>query len=183
MFIGCTTIPKESIFVSKSIGEQIKINEISYLNLTNKYFELKSQMIDEWIRFTYLPKLIDNINKALEAKKMNPCLNKEQIADILFKAIVKRNSMQSELEKTRIIVVEKIRNNYSNLTRANRSLTDLLKSASKVQDLIEEKSKKHLGIEFDFEEFDKTFDKYLKQANDGTKKAEKLYEKAREFIR
>ncbi len=177
IFIGCASIPKSTYQVSEIIGEKIKSNEEAYLNLVDKYFEEKRDKIDMWIVRVYFPRLIDNIKKQMTTRP-----TENQYEDIVGVVIEKRDEMQLELEKTRVIVIETVRTNYSELIRANKDLTQLLKSSSDLKDAIEKQVKKTTGVKFDFDEFDKTFEGYLDTSDKAVKQTKKLYDKVEELI-
>ena len=175
--IGCASIPKESVQVSKIIGDGIAENEKAHLSLVNKYFELKSEQIDMWVVRVYFPKLIDNIKVELST-----LLTENQYEEIVTVVIEKRDDMQKDLEKTRVKVVADIQENYTELIRANSDLTRLLQASSDLKEATEQQLKK-VGVEFDFDEFDKSFSKYLNQADKATSQGEKLYDNAQKYIK
>jgi len=180
--IGCASVPKESVQVSKIIGDGIAENERAHTSLVNKYFELKSEQIDMWVVRVYFPKLIDNIKVELNKSNMSTLLTENQYEEIVTVVIEKRDDMQKDLEKTRVKVVGEIQENYTELIRANSDLTRLLQASSDLKEATEQQLKK-VGVEFDFDEFDKSFSKYLNQADKATSQGEKLYDNAKKYIK
>lgn len=160
--IGCASIPKSTYQVSETIGETIRSNEVAHLELVDKYFGEKREKIDLWIVRVYFPHLIDNIKMELKRENMSEQLTENQYEDVVAVVIGTRDEMQSNLEQIRISVVEKVRTNYSELIRVNSDLTQLLKSSSELKEVLEKNINKSVGIEFDFDEFDKSFNNQLK---------------------
>ena len=182
-FIGCASIPKSTYQVSEIIGDGIKSNEKAYLELVDKYFEEKRQKIDMWIVRVYFPRLIDNIKVELNKANMEVQLSENQYEDIVATVIEKRDDMQLELEKARVIVIERVRSNYSELIRANADLTQLLKSSADLKDAIEKQIDKTTGIKFDFDEFDKSFDTYIDNTDKAVNQGGKLYDKVEKYVK
>lgn len=181
--VGCASIPKSTYQVSEIIGDGIKSNETAYLELVDKYFQEKREKIDLWVVRVYFPRLIDNIKSELSKANISSGLSENQYEDIIQVVIEKRDEMQLELEKTRVIVVERVRDKYSDLIRANTELTQLLKSSSDLKEQLEKKINEKAGIDFDFDTFDESFTDYLEQADKTVTGGNKLYNEVEKNIK
>jgi hypothetical protein len=180
---SCARIPKDTVVLSKEVGKGIAENQRAYISLFNRYFEQKKTLIDQSITEKYIPLYIENIRKELEVAGQDPdSLGTERLKDILTDVIKKRDEMQSELEKTRIMLIERISADHDLLLQANATITGLLQSAVDVKEAtsaLGETLVKPLKSGFDFDEFEKIFDNYLDKSANIAGEAEKLSEKVK----
>lgn len=180
---SCASIPKDTVVLSKEVGKGIAENQRAYISLFNRYFDQKKTLIDQAITEKYIPLYIANIQKGLEEAGQDPnSLGIERLKDILTDVIKKRDEMQSELEKTRILLIQRISADNELLLQANATITGLLQSAVDVKEAtsaLGEPLVKPLKSGFDFDEFEKIFNNYLDQGANIAGEAEKLSEKVK----
>ena len=183
---ACASIPKDSVALSKEIGKGIAENQRAYISLLNRYFDQKKKQIDSAIIEDYLPSYISNLRKELRKAGKDPdSFDSKMLGDVVSDVIQKRDEMQAELEKTRVMLTERISGDQTLLLQANATLTGLLGSAADVQEAtssLGEVLVKHVKPDFDLEEFEKVFDEYLVKAGDAAAKTERLYDKVRSII-
>ncbi|MBI5749603.1 MAG: hypothetical protein HZA00_10810 [Nitrospinae bacterium] len=183
---GCATIPKESVSLSKEIGNGIVSQQSAYVNLLNNYFALKRQAIDDFIEKEYLPAYIKNIQAKLQAAKEKlDSFDSKMLSDIVAKIIQKRDGMQRDLDHVRVHILEKVNEEHVHLLRANTSITALLQSAVDVKQAsvsAGETVKKITGGRIDLEEIEKKFNEYLMKSGDLSSKAEDLFDLIKPLI-
>lgn len=163
---GCATVPKESVTLSAGIGKGINESRRSHIALLNTYFTLKQETLDHWIESEYAPKFVANIQAGLKKGGMPGTLAPEQLADVVKAIIKERDQRQADLEKTRLLLFEKIDERYSQLTLSNAGITALLQSLADVKEATASTSgmvKTDSGGTVDLAAIDKKISEYLKQ--------------------
>lgn len=183
---GCASIPKESVELNQQVSKAIASNYEAYVDLLNEYFLLKRDQINNFIDNKYLPTEIKNIQDQLKAAGEDP--DKFQafmIKDIIDKVDLKRESMLKDLEKTRLLVMGRVAQNYNQLQQANYALTGLLQSAVNVNEAasslrkdIQTMSKNEISID----EVEKGFNEYLSRAGSKAESAVSLYEVTKQIL-
>lgn len=135
----------------------------------------------------YLPRLISNIRQGLEAEGENPDLFDSTMAtDIVKNVIRKRDEMQADLEKARILLLERIEADHKLLLQANATLTGLLRSAVEAKEAtasLTETLAKPINSGFDFFEFEKFLAEYLNRTGDAAAEIGEIYEKMKLLIK
>ena len=171
-FSSCATIPKESVELNQAVKQGIISQQKAYQNLFNDYFNQKKEKIDKWITDVYAPAFIKNFH-ALMSKEGIADTNNESSYIILNKLIQKRDSMQTDLEKVKEIIWQKIAQDQTLLLDANEQITLLLKSSVYVQEasksLLNNVSKIS-SLNFNFQNLDNKFDQYLSNLSNSTNK-------------
>ncbi|MDP4176335.1 MAG: hypothetical protein Q8933_20305 [Bacteroidota bacterium] len=183
---GCASIPKESVELNQQISKAIASNYRAYVDLLNEYFLLKRDQINSFIDNKYLPTEIKNIQDQLKDAGEDP--DKFQafmVKDIIDKVDLKRESMLKDLEKTRLLIMERISQNYNQLQQANNALTALLQSAINVNEAassltkdIRTSGKNEIAID----ELEKCFNEYLSRAGSKAESAISLYEVTKQIL-
>lgn len=180
---SCASIPKDTVLLSKEVGKGISENQRAYISLFNRYFDQKKTLIDQAIIEKYIPLYIANIRKGLEEAGQDPnSLSTEKLKDVITDVIEKRDEMQAELEKTRIMLIERISADHELLLQANATITGLLQSAVDVKEAtsaLGETLVKPFKSDFDFAEFEKIFDDYLEKGAGVVGEVGKLSEKVK----
>lgn len=179
MITGCTTIPKETIELSKEIGNGLTEGQRSYTSLLNTYFASKKQQVDQWIEKDYLPAYISNIQDELKKAGQSTTLTPNQLTDVLRDVIAERDQKHTDLENTRLLLLTKSNEHYELLGQGNASVTGLLQSmvdkreatASATQTI-----KSISGGKIDVEQIEGKFDQYLRKVGAASSKATNLYE-------
>jgi hypothetical protein len=184
-FSNCATVPKESLELNRLIGKGIDDNHQAQINLLNKYFEVKKKNIDNFIENEYLPKYIINVQATLAKNGMDTTLDYKKITDIIQRVISKRDSAYTEIDKTRILIQEKIDSNYQLLAQANSGLTSLLQSAISVNEAESEFTNKIKSMSsgtFDLDAIDKKFSGYLTTIGNDAGKGDSLYNQVKNIL-
>jgi len=129
---GCATIPKESVKLSENLSGMIESAKASHVNLVNRYFTEKKNEVKRFVMEEYKPVFIKNVKDKLKAQ------NKEFTFELYDKAmeriLKKRDQWVGEIEEMRIEVLNELDEHYYLMTQTNQAITDLLRSASKVEE-------------------------------------------------
>lgn len=176
---GCASVPKESVALSASIGNGISESRRSHINQLNYYFLLKREVLDQKIEQEYMPSLVAKIQASLKNSGKPETLAPNQIADVIRTVIHERDQKQAELEKTRLLLFEKLDAHYSMLAQSNLSLTTLLQSMIDVNEATTAAAgsvKTMSGNVIDLGAVDQKISEYLKQAGALAEKGTSLYE-------
>lgn len=184
---SCASIPKDTVLLSKEVGKGIAENQRAYISLFNRYFNQKKKLIDQAIIDKYIPSYLANIRIELEEAGKDPSsFTAVMIKDVISDVIKKRDEMQAELEKTRIMLIERISADHELLLQANATITGLLQSAVDVKEAtsaLGETLVKPIKSGFDFEEFEKIFDDYLDKGAGAVGEVGKLSEKVKSLFK
>lgn len=173
LYSGCASVPKESVALSQSIGKGLEENHRTHKNLLNKYFQSKKEEINKFIYQEYLPTFIKDFQALLKTNKMDTSLTQEQIKGIISRIITKRDQMQLDLEKTRIMIADTLDKQYILLFRANAQLTSFLESAIKNDEANEHlisTLQTSLNIPINLDTLEINFQESLKKAGENSKK-------------
>ena len=183
---GCAQIPKESVALNVKVGQAIVDKHRAYLNLLDRYFENRRSQIDEAIYQRYLPEYLTNIREGLRSAGENPdVFTGAMVADILHDVNGKRDQMQSELEKVRVKLVDRINADHLVVLQGNAAVTAILQSAVDVQEggrSAVETIVRPFAPPFDVDEFESKFDKFLKDAGDTSKRASDFYNTVKSLL-
>lgn len=190
--MSCSNIPEEAPILSVELSKNIKKLEKSHLNLLKKYFNLRKDLVDEFLYEKWLPEFAENYfsNSQLEKiweqvvksndkeKRMEYILT---LAPELQKKInEKRESMIKPLDELEEILEEKIKGSYDTAKATNNSITSFLVSAYKV-----DQNRKTYLSKFGIEDSD--INSILDDVDEVTEKlndtVEKNSDKAEEFIK
>ncbi|GLI57816.1 hypothetical protein PM10SUCC1_33300 [Propionigenium maris DSM 9537] len=128
---ACTNIPEESVSLSSEVGAGLKKQHQFQVELVNLYFDSKRKELDE----TMLKELDKYFNTLAPTGELK--LNKDQFMDVLADAKefnIKYNSAKKELEKSRVLLIKKLEEDYLALNQANSSITEILKSSAPEKD-------------------------------------------------
>lgn len=136
---GCGTIPRESVKLSENLGTMISRSRSGHVNLVNRYFNERVEAVRNFALSEYKPAYIKNVQKGLKAA--NQEFTFERYDQAMGRVLKKINEWVGEVEAQRVQVIGEINEHYDRMTRANESVTSLLRSASQ----IEESRKKLLG--------------------------------------
>ena len=127
---GCAKLPQESVTLNQEVSNGITEIHASNIRFVNQLFEIKKQQVDE-----YEQQAMDTFFAKIAAATRNPsappldtkALNR--IKDKIFAFRDRSNEAKADLDKAKVLVVEKLQNNYNLLLNANNSVTALLQSA------------------------------------------------------
>ncbi|MHC4343504.1 MAG: hypothetical protein ACYSUP_02325 [Planctomycetota bacterium] len=186
VFGGCAHIHKESVALNVKVGHSIVDKHRAYLGLLNRYFENRRAQIDKAILQSYLPSYMTNIREELRNAGENPdVFTGAMVSDIVQDVIEKRDQMQSELEKVKGELVDRINGDYLVVVQGNATVTAILQSAVDVRDAGKsavETVARPFAPRFDLDEFESKFDDFLKDAGDATKATSDLYNSVKPLL-
>jgi len=181
--LSCSSIPPESVTLSRKIGEGIEQGRQAQIGLLDEFFLDRKADLDRWVIDVYLPEFSkrfrEKINAACRAQGLTGAALEEctrpgddQIRSTVRSVIRDRDGMQSALEKSHMEVARVIETHYADLARANAGLTALLQSAVDVSKATAEATgaaTAATGGKVDFDELRSAFDGALKVAGEGGK--------------
>lgn len=139
IFTGCATIPKESVKLSENLGTMISRSRTSHINLANRYFNERVEAVKTFALNEYKPAYVKTIQKKL--KEQNQEFTFERYDQAMSRVLKKIDEWVAEVEAQRTQVLGEVNEHYDRMTRANESVTSLLRSANQ----IEETRKKLVG--------------------------------------
>ena len=129
---SCAKIPIQAVDLSRALKEEGNRMHQLNLSLVEYVFNEKKHLVNEFITNEYSPAFIENFTKRLPAdtdvKKELP----EIIAAINPRIDARRDSLISALQQQKMLVLQKLNDDYQVYDAAAQSLQDLLVSASKL---------------------------------------------------
>ena len=176
---ACSTIPPESVDLSKEVGTGITESKRSYDVLVTAFFADKRQQVISWARGDYLEALLKNISNQPGAPQT---FSPSQLRDVLGIVLAEQEAKLTDLDRTRALVQSKSDDHYALLSQANASVTALLQSAVKVREASSgafKSIKDQSGGKVDLAELEGKFNEYLKKAGAASSKATSLLEAAK----
>lgn len=185
LLAGCASIPRESVDLSNELGKKISESRRAHTALLNSYFGQKKSELDEFIEGEYVASLVGRVQKGLRDAGRPDTLTVSQIGDLLKVVMAERDAKQADLEKTRIMLQQKIDEHYASMTQANSGITGLLASAVSVRDAtarIEGAVKSATGGAIDLEAIDRKINEKLKVVGDAAKKTTTIYDDAKALV-
>ncbi|MFH1287346.1 MAG: hypothetical protein ABII25_01445 [bacterium] len=180
LFISCASIPKEAVVLNEEVGNSIASSHAVYLNLLNYYFEQRRKKIDKTMG-RYTESLLNNIKQESGETKM-PIDN---IGDIVKGISERRDKLYEELEKTRIMLIDKINKDHLLVMQANSNITAILQSAvdmDKVVGSLTTKAFKAVGVDLKLDDVSKLLDKQLDEAGKTSGEITGTYENIRSLF-
>jgi len=179
---GCANIPAESVALNQEVGRGIAESRERHVNLVNVYFRAKSEQVDDWIENRYLAEYLRNIQAELKKAGQSTVLTPEQLRDVLKDVIAERDQKQADLEKTRVLLLERIETHYAGLVQANAAVTALLQSAVSVRESQGRAVGTLSGGRVDLDVVEQKFSGYLTKAGAAADKATSLYENVKKAL-
>ena len=133
-FSGCSSIPQSSVTLSQELAVGITHIHESNIRFVNQYFNQKKIEIDG-----YEKKAIDDFFDKIIAGTSNP--DAPQLdADDFHKIKLKieeihklSNDYKAGIEASKILIIDKLQNDYNSLISINSTITGLLQSAVDVE--------------------------------------------------
>jgi chloramphenicol O-acetyltransferase len=132
LFTGCATIPRESVKLSENLGTMISNSRASYINLVNHYFDQRVEAMRTFALNEYKPAFIKNIQKRL--KEQNQEFTFDRYDQAVTRVLKKTDEWVAEVEAQRTQVLNEVNAYYDLMTRANESVTSLLRSANQIEE-------------------------------------------------
>jgi hypothetical protein len=131
-FTGCATIPKESVTLSENLGTMLSSSRASYITLVNRYFDQRVEAVRNFALNEYKPAFIKNIQKRL--KDQNQEFTFDRYDQAMTRVLKKTDEWVAEVEAQRTQVLNDVSEHYDLMTRANESVTSLLRSANQIEE-------------------------------------------------
>ena len=177
LLTACATIPQESVDLSSGVGIGIQKQHQSQIDLINLHFSIKRKNLDE-----AMSRALDTYFETITPNG-SITLNKNQLHDVAADIMLindKNNRAKEELEEARIMLINKLNENYLMLNQANSTLTGLLQSAVTVKtarsEIFKELSKAS-GGKVDLDKIFPVLDNFVLKGGEEAGKAIKLSEK------
>jgi hypothetical protein len=170
LFTSCAKIPVESVQLSQYlIDEGERMHKINVL-FVNSVFAEKREKIDAFITDEYMPVLLKPAMSAIDADDNPKEVIPEVINLVLPKLENRRSSMRNDLESTRIQLITKLDEEYSNFQKSAKMLHALLISGVRVNEerthLLEE-IKTYSNNRLDLTRVEATIDDYIAKGGEG----------------
>lgn len=167
---SCSSVPKETVTLSRTIGNDLRELEKSHTNSVNILFTKINDDIDNFIDEVYTPYIINYVLKAeyssyqdgegsIYASMVNAANNNSKktsakVLDDMSQFLIaaknqiesKRKELQMPINTQRTEVINSITNSYQNVIYANSTITGHLESIRKVKEAQDEAASM-LGVE------------------------------------
>ncbi|MBU2647870.1 hypothetical protein KKI24_24390 [bacterium] len=183
---GCATIPQESVTLSMEIGLGITSIHESNIGFVEKFFDNKKESInalEEQAIDSFFNKIIAG-TKIPKAEPIDMSALKGMQAEI--EKIHKRsNQFKDQLDKSKMLLIKKLNENYHTIISANSSITGLLQSAVDVDKATNDglvKIRDVSGGQIDLTKIEAEVDKYLSKAADFSVDATNLVNSLNDLI-
>jgi hypothetical protein len=130
VFFGCANIPQESVTLSQEVSAGIRSIHESNIRFVNQYFNRKKEQILE-LKVTAIHNFFNDVIAGTTRSSAPPIDGAalHSIKDQLAKISAKSDEHTKALEVTRLLVIEKLQQNFNVLLDANSTITGLLQSA------------------------------------------------------
>jgi hypothetical protein len=163
VFLGCTTVPKETVELSYIMGENISSIKSSYISLINTHFDLLKMIRIEYLEDKWIPKFTEEWiknGKLVEMAKgefiwsseqgdfISPVSGAEkqsltQSVNFWSMALIdeieeKRKELIDPLEDQKKELLALVEEAFDRLYRGNASITAYLNSIRKIQEIQDE---------------------------------------------
>ena len=140
VFIGsfcltaCAPAPQASADLSEKIGTQIAHNHTAYVHVIRSYFADKKQTLQDYTNLE-IKNYLDNLETTAKAQGKKFSIDAKGLNQVA--ATIEKLQDQSHAEMARLNAIEQqvldhADANYANLSRANVSLTEYLRSVSDI---------------------------------------------------
>lgn len=202
LMASCASIPRETVTLSKAIGNDLQVVYASHINTVKMYYDQMEENINSFINDDYYPQLMQaRLQVELDKlKNGDPSLysiiaksgksgdekDNENAMRAMFRvtddvnqqALAQKNALLTPLLKQKKEVLAKIDSSYQNMIYANATLTAFLESARKVKET-QSKALSDIGLGgFDsvitnqLIELSKAIDSVITKANDINEKSD-----------
>ncbi|MFC1816813.1 hypothetical protein ACFL0M_12980 [Thermodesulfobacteriota bacterium] len=164
--ISCATIPEEAVTLNEEIGKNIADSHTAYMNLLEYFFAQRRAAIDAKMEL-YTKRLMENIKQRLPSGQRDiPLIQMERLVKEVTK---RRNMLHEELEKTRVLLVDRLNKDHLLVVQANANITTLLQSfveLDKGTRSLTAKALQFAGTDLNLPEINEILDAQLLQAGD-----------------
>jgi len=139
-FVGCVTLPKESVQLSASLSGMIATARRSHLAVIDEYVAQRREIINLYMYEIWFPKFIKNFIKMANLQK-DVCKNRDKgeaatnMRDFAMAAVARymerRNKLIHALEEVERELKSKATEHYDRIALVNSTVTNYLQSAQK----------------------------------------------------
>lgn len=177
---GCTSIPKESVSLNQEVGKRITAIHQSNTKLVNMYFQGKKNEIDEKAEKaveTFFKSIVDQVDSGKA-----PPLNVDALQKIKKKVMdyyAMSTNYKRQLEKSRVLVIDRLNADYMETVQGNSTITGLLQSHVEMEKATESGLQAILdisGAKIDLNQMKEVIDKGVKKAGEFSEEAVEIYE-------
>jgi hypothetical protein len=162
---GCATVPKDAVYLSCALGEDLEQLHMGYRKTVQFSFEQIRERGLYAIEETWTPAFVEEFvvtGGLVEAAKNRQFDRVEYWADLAVEKIEEqRRSFLDSLQVKEDALLSQIDMAFSRAIRANASLTAMVKSVKKVEDLQDQ-----VLLEFGVKDIRDTIDKGIVDASD-----------------
>tara|TARA_B100001109_G_scaffold248148_1_gene238664 strand:- start:4601 stop:5191 length:591 start_codon:yes stop_codon:yes gene_type:complete len=131
---ACASIPKESYELNLMVSKRLESQRLYQERLINELIAEKLDNVSDYIQQDYLPTLLKKLKKLQLENGLDTTLTPEKVAAIANKAIAKYTEQAAALEALRRKLLTTSNDYYMLTIKANDKVTELLKSAVKVDE-------------------------------------------------
>ena len=134
---GCVRVPVQSIKLNQIVHDNIQDLHQKHVNLVHEYFKLKIELFDNWFLTTYEPAYKRNYEKVWNEKRPNETFNLAKDShrqQYVQDSIAVYEDSLSEIKALEQNLIAELDRGYSDIVRANETVTALLESAKKLTD-------------------------------------------------
>ena len=132
---GCTSVPGESVELSRLVAEMIASAKASHVGLVHRHFDQRAAAVDAFAMGEYKKKFLENVLRLLQ--KRDPAMKSltlEQYDAAMTRVFRLRDEWQQEVRKGRQAVLQALEQHYALLQAAQAELTALLRSAANLNE-------------------------------------------------
>jgi hypothetical protein len=137
LLTGCVKVPVQSIKLNQIIHDNIQDLHQKHVNLVHEYFKLRLKLFDDWFLQKYEPAFKTNYQKVWNEKHQSDPFNlandahrKQYVQD----SIAEYDDLVSQIKTVEGELVQRLDTGYSDVVRANETVTALLESAKSLTD-------------------------------------------------
>lgn len=136
--VGCTTVPRESVELSRLVGEMITSAKVSHVNMVNRHFDYLRSEVEYFAFHDYKEAFLENMRKIKKEKDPNfTDFSINEYDRVINRIQRKRDEWLQEVENNRQSVLQALEEHYIVLTQANAYVTNLLRASAKTSEVQE----------------------------------------------
>lgn len=166
---ACASIPKESYELNVMVSKRLESQRLYQERLINELIAEKLDNVSDYIQQDYLPTLLKKLKKLQLENGQDTTLSPEKVVAIANKAIAKYTEQAAALEALRRKLLTTSNDYYMLTIKANDKVTELLKSAVKVDEArtnLVNTLAAEAKVNLDLDSISKKIDNTLKESGD-----------------
>lgn len=168
-FLSCASIPEETLTLSNAvIAEGERMHKLN-ISLVNSIFNDKRVKIDDFIKNEWTPAFLEEFQSRVPAGTDYQAEFPDMMEAVMAQTVVRRNTMQSALEKQRVKIITKLNEDYAAYQEAASALHELIESGIKVNEERRKALEKVTTItngKIDVDKIETELDKFILNAGD-----------------